>query len=226
MKDASRQSPAVGWEVLGTNSELLQVGDIIATQNSGLLSRLIRWFTRRRGQGPSWASHTAMVLTAEPAVIIIEAQLQVVVRALTYYERTGARLVIHRHPGGLTAQERRELCLKTLDYEGRMYGFLKVAAQALDHLLGDRYVFRRLAFMDAYPICSWLVAYAYDRVLHLQFGTPPNAAAPNDILDYCMAQGWECLWADSPATLESYQKAFDLRQQARIRRQGQEEAPS
>lgn len=66
MEARAVQATGIGWDVLEQTPGLLQVGDIMETQNSGLLSRLVRWFSRRRGQGPSWASHTALVLTSEP----------------------------------------------------------------------------------------------------------------------------------------------------------------
>jgi hypothetical protein len=40
--------------------------------------------------------------------------------------------------------------------------------------------------MDKYPICSWLVAYAYDAI-GWDFGVPPWVAQPDCIWDYCMA---------------------------------------
>lgn len=158
-------------------------------------------------------------------MIIIEAELQVHVCLLSHYQRTGARLVVHRKPGCLGEPDQQQICQKALDYEGRWYGFLKIAMQALDHAIGDRYLFRRLALTDSYPICSWLVGYVYDRVLGLKFGMEPNAAAPNDILDYCVANGWECVWADSQTTLDDYLKTFRLRQAAQLRASARRHVP-
>jgi len=60
-------------------------------------------------------------------------------------------------------------------------------AHGVDHLLlNNRYVARRLAFLDNYPICSWLVAYAYDGIGY-QFGVPPWACTPDDIDDWIKA---------------------------------------
>lgn len=213
-------APATGWCVLEQQPGLLQVGDIIQVYGSGLLPRLIRRFTRRREEGPTWASHTAMVLTADPAVILIEARLQVGVRTLAAYGRTRQPLVIHRIPDGLTTQQERDLCTKALDYEGRWYGFLKLFAHAFDYAIGGVYLFRRLARSDRYPICSWVVAYVYQRKLGLKFGVEPNAASPDDILDYCVQEGWQLVWADSQKTADDFRKTYELRREAKLKAAG------
>jgi hypothetical protein len=68
-------------------------------------------------------------------------------------------------------------------YVGRKYGVLKLFAHFADWLLLGAYVFRRLAQMDKYPICSWMVAYSFEKG-GVSFGVPPNAATPDDIWDY------------------------------------------
>ena len=70
-------------------------------------------------------------------------------------------------------------------YVGRSYGWLKIVAHGLDRLIGGRYLFRRLAMVDNYPICSWVVAYAFDDI-GKDFGLPPNTADPDHIWDYCV----------------------------------------
>ena len=45
------------------------------------------------------------------------------------------------------------------------------------------YVFRRMANMDNYPICSWLVAHSRAKV-NKTFGVEPEAATPQDIRDF------------------------------------------
>ena len=72
-------------------------------------------------------------------------------------------------------------------YEGKKYGYFKIVAHALDKFIGGRYFFRRLCFMDNYPICSWLVAHVYSQLSGLQhyFGVPNNACQPDDIEDFC-----------------------------------------
>ena len=53
----------------------------------------------------------------------------------------------------------------------------------MDWGLKGAYVFRRLTHDDNYPICSWVVAYAYDAAGR-RFGVDPGAADPDDIWDY------------------------------------------
>ncbi len=47
------------------------------------------------------------------------------------------------------------------------------------------YVFRRLAFMKRYPICSWLVAHSSNEV-GKHFDVDAGAATPDDIWDFCV----------------------------------------
>ncbi len=207
--------PAIGWEALVTRPGLLQPGDIVHTQNPGRLSRAIRWLAKKKDGQRAWASHTAMLLSADPAEMLIEAQLRVGVRPAYVYAHRGARAAIHRIPGGLTAPQRRQICLYALAYEGAAYGAHKALALALDHLIGDRYLFRRLIWEHRYPICSWLVAWAYDVTMRVRFGAPPDSVSPDDIMDYCMAEGWELVWVDSAETKAQIEAIYQLRGRGR-----------
>jgi len=206
-KQWDRACPDVrtGWV-----GDFLEVGDIVHVQGRGLLSRMIRWFSRARGEGRTWASHSAMVLRAGDRVEIVEALRKVVLRPISAYARTRARLLVCRRPGGLDPEQKQEIVEKAEEYRGRKYGVGKIIAHAMDRVFGNRYVFRRLARMDYYPICSWLVAYVYDRVLGHQFGVAPNAAQPDDLLDHCVGAGWSFVWADSKESAEDFCRVYGL----------------
>ena len=124
------------------------------------------------------------------------------------YETLKSKVLVSRVPGGLSTRQKEMLVVKALEYEGRLYGVFKLFTHALDRFFDNRYVFRRLATMDRYPICSWIVAYSYKRVLGLMFGSPPNAAQPDDILDYCVMSRWTCVWVDSSITLEECKRIY------------------
>jgi hypothetical protein len=194
----------------GWVGDFLETGDVIHVQGCGLLSRLIRWFSRACSEPKTWASHSAMVLRVGDKIEIIEALRKVVVRPISEYARTRARLLVCRKPGGLDPDQKKKIIEKAQDYRGRRYGVGKIVAHALDRLFDNRYIFRRLARMDDYPICSWLVAYVYDRVLNFHFGVPPNAAQPDDLLDHCVQAGWRFVWADSSESVADFCTVYEL----------------
>lgn len=188
-----------------------ETGDIVHVKGQGLLSRLIRWFSRGGGEQRTWASHSAMVLRCVgDEVEIIEAIYKVVVRPIKAYAGGKSRLLVSRRPGGLSEEEKEKMTEKAEDYQGRKYGYWKLFMHALDRIFNNRYVFRRLAGMDDYPICSWLVAYVYDRVLGVQFGGPPDAAQPDDILDHCVEKEWEFVWSDSKESVADFCGVYGL----------------
>lgn len=217
VEETGRTRPAIGWGELAADPELLQTGDVVHTQGKHWLSRAIRWFSRKRDGQRAWASHTAMVLTSTPDSILIEALVRVKVRPASVYRQDGARVAIHRMPEGLSAGEQRQICLYALGYEGYPYGFAKIALHALDHLIGDRYFFRRLATDGRYPICSWLVAWGYRTVLGREFGADPGAVSPDDVMDHCMAQDWPLVWADSAETVAQIEAIYSKRAEVRER---------
>jgi hypothetical protein len=217
MSDATSPHPAIGWGALAAQPDLLQAGDIVHTQGSHWLSRAIRWFSRKKDGQRAWASHSAMVLTSAPDDILIEALAHVRVRPASVYYQDTAHVAIHRLPEPLTPAQQRQICLYTLGYEGYPYGKWKLLLHALDHLIGDRYLFRRLALNKRYPICSWLVAWAYDEVLSQRLGGDPNAVSPDDIMDHCMAESWPLVWADSAETVRQIEDIYQKRVAVRER---------
>lgn len=217
MEGTERKGPAIGWAALARDPELLRTGDVVHTQGRHWLSRAIRWFSREKDGQRAWASHSAMVLATDPDNLLIEALVRVKVRPASVYYQDGAHAAIHRPPEDLTPVQRQQICLYTLGYEGYPYGFAKIALHALDHLIGDRYFFRRLATDGRYPICSWLVAWAYKQVLGREFGGDPGAVSPDDVMDYCMAQDWPLVWADSAETVAQIEAIYRKRVEARER---------
>jgi hypothetical protein len=209
-ENKSCPKPKIGWDELASNITILQTGDVIHVQNRGILSELILFFSRAWKEEPSWASHTAMVLRVGEEVEIIEALWKTVIRPITAYKGIKSKLLVCRKPGGIDDKHKQKMIEKAEHYKGKTYGYYKIALHILDRLLNNRYVFRRLIKDNEYPICSWLVAYVYDRILGSQFGVEPNAAQPDDILDHCIDCDWNFIWADSIKSVTDLCRTYKL----------------
>ena len=160
---------------------VLRACDIVLTRSETFVGRAIRFFTRRLGEPPSRVNHVGIMVTP---TLIVEALRTVARRPLAaaYGPPTKQSIAIYR-PLNLQPEQEVQVVLKANSYVGRSYGYLKIVAQSLDWVLQGAYVFRRLAGMDRYPVCSWVVAHAY-AVAGKHFGVAPGAASPDDIHDY------------------------------------------
>jgi len=165
--------------------ETLLPGDIFLTRGRGFVSRAIRFFTRHLGESRTMVNHVGMVvLTGSPQTAVVVEALRKVERHRLgeEYGGTSDELAVYR-PLALARTELQRVVAVANGYVGRDYGYGKIVLHALDWALQGAYVFRRLGQMDAYPICSWLVAHAYGTV-GVHFGVEPGAATPDDIWDY------------------------------------------
>ncbi|MBU0611320.1 MAG: hypothetical protein KKI08_25805 [Armatimonadetes bacterium] len=220
METPEQSGPAIGWGVLQSNLAVLQPGDIVHMRWEGFPWNLVRACTRSKGEPRTWANHSAIIVGNDPVPLLVEALQRAHVRQPRAYEPTEKEkrrkrkrprygLVIHRHPDGLAPETARQIAIKALDYQGRIFGVGKVLLHLLDYYLGGAYLFRWLARKDDYPICSWIVAYAYYRLIGLRFrGVPPNAASPDDIMDHCVDDRWKLVWVDSPETLAGFYEFY------------------
>ena len=86
-------------------------------------------------------------------------------------------------PINLTDDEKAKIVAKAESYVGRKYGWPKIVTHLMDWCLNGAYVFRRLTNKDDYPICSWVVAYAY-LAAGKDFDVEAGAANPDDIWDF------------------------------------------
>jgi len=164
---------------------VLRPADIFLTRGTGLFSRLIRFCTRAVGESRTMVNHVGVVVAGGPleAAVVVEA-LSTVKRHRLWDQYGGSRdeVAVFR-PRNLSAEEIKRVTDAALDYEGRHYGWVKLLAHLLDWALLGVYLFRRLASMDKYPICSWLVAHAFGKISR-DFGVDPGAATPDDIWDH------------------------------------------
>ena len=85
-RDKYCPKPKTGWDELARDKAILQTGDVIHVQSRGLLSNLVRFFSKADKEEPSWSSHSAMVLRVGEEVEIIEALWRTVIRPITAYE--------------------------------------------------------------------------------------------------------------------------------------------
>lgn len=170
------------------NDTVLEPGDIVLTAGQSRLGRLVRVFTRSRGERPTEVSHAAIVSIGGwiRDATIIEAKATVQEHSLWQAYGDRVDVVSVYRPRGLTEQQKRSVVSRASRYVGNTYGSLKLIPHLLDWVTGGHYWFRRLARVDEYPICSWIVAFAYDAIKQ-SFGVPPRSASPDDIEDYVLA---------------------------------------
>jgi hypothetical protein len=164
---------------------LLEPGDIFLTRGRGLVSRAIRFFTRRIGESRTKVNHVGLVVEGGPLAraVVVEALREVERHRLAEaYGGAKDEVAIFR-PLGLSPAEIARVVAAAESYVGRRYGYGKIVLHALDWALQGAYVFRRLGRMDDYPICSWLVAHAYAEA-GVHFGVAPGAATPDDVWDH------------------------------------------
>jgi hypothetical protein len=164
---------------------VLAPGDVVLTRSRGVVGWAIRLFTRRIGESRTRASHTGIIVEGGSlkTAIIVEALATVKRHRLwdAHAERNH-EVAVYR-PLNLSPGDVSRVVAKAETYVGRRYGYLKILAHWLDWLLQGAYVFRRLANQDRYPICSWVVAYAFAEA-DKHFDVAPGAATPDDIWDF------------------------------------------
>lgn len=155
----------------------LQPGDVILVHGRGWLSSAIRSLTRSPGERPTWVSHCAIAVDEER---IVEALPRgVFLRRMPY---SGNDVRIYR-PLNISRAGLRRIALRAELHVGDAYGYSKLLLHGLDGLLGGVRLFRRLAFVDRWPICSFIVADAYESEGY-RFGVPMRAITPDDIADH------------------------------------------
>jgi hypothetical protein len=170
-------------------SVLLQPADIFFTKGKDFLSRAIRVCTRAFGESRTKVNHTGLIVSSGDlqTAQAVEALITVKKHPLwSHYGPPDKNEVAIFRATDLSHADIEKIVAGAESYVGRKYGVFKLLAHFLDWLLQGAYVFRRLAQMDDYPICSWVVAYAFEKA-GVSFGVPPNAASPDDIWDYIHA---------------------------------------
>jgi len=163
-----------------------KTGDIVHTHGNSWVSRMIRWFSTSMGEKETWTNHSAMVINSgcsldEPT--IIEALHKVKINSLYKYMKKDTPFVVHRLKRQLSSKQEKALHLAACKNIGRRYGYFKIIVHAMDKLLNNQYVFRRILYSDQFPICSWVVAHCYEEA-GLSLGGHADELQPDDILDF------------------------------------------
>ena len=164
----------------------LRPADVFLTQGTSLMSRLIRFFTRRIGESRTKVNHVGVVVQGGPLREAMVVEALSTVRRHRLWGRYGPPrkgLVAIYRPLDLSPEQIANVVAGANGYVGRKYGWFMLVAHLLDWVLQGAYVFRRLAGVDRYPICSWVVAHAFLKA-GKDFGVAPGAADPDDIWDY------------------------------------------
>jgi len=165
---------------------LLEAGDIFLTRGFGVLSWLIRFFTRSVGEKRTKVNHVGIVVQKGDikTTIIVEAQSKVVRHKLwTRYGPPGKDCVAIYRATNLTAEQVKDIVAEAEKQVGKKYGYCMIVAHLLDWLFLGAYLFRRLIPGNKYPICSWVVADAFAEV-GKDFGVEVGMATPDDIWDF------------------------------------------
>jgi hypothetical protein len=132
--------------------------DLIFTHNESFLGRAIRWFTRHRGEGPTYANHVAGVIPRMHVKMICKR----LAAAEEYTKLDKLQWMLLKHPGeywfvlealwtvkisplagykdehqvyrhvGLMQTQRHNCCKEASKYYGRRYGVLKLGLHAGD----------------------------------------------------------------------------------------------
>lgn len=166
-------------------TEELKPADIFFTRGKGVISWLVRFFTRSIGEPRSKANHVGLVVEGGRVdkAWVVEALSKVRChRLMGRYGKKRDEIAVFR-PVNLTAEEINKIVAESRHYVGLRFGGFKIVLHFLDWMLLGAYLFRRLGRMDKYPICSWVVAYAY-KAAGKDFGIAARAAAPDDIWDF------------------------------------------
>ena len=165
---------------------LLEPGDIFLTRGTGFISKAIRFFSRTIGEKRTKVNHVGVVVESgslEKAKVV-EALSRVKHHRL--WDRYGPpkkdSVAIYRQTN-LNEHEINIIVNEAESQVGKKYGYFKIFAHLLDWILLGVYIFRRIARNGKYPICSWLVAHAYEKV-EKDFGVAAGAVNPDDIWDF------------------------------------------
>ena len=171
-------------------------GDIIFYHNDDWFGKLFQFAMKGKDEPSTFCNHISGFINYE---LNVEALWKVEVTEFELHPKN-KRLKVYRKKN-LSDKERDLLALKAVSYVGREYGFAKLITHLGDALLekmfdGQIFFFRRLNHSQRYPICSWVWAYSYYRVLGYKFGIDPEGADPDTMYDFVVNNSdWELIYS-------------------------------
>ena len=194
-----------------------QTGDVGFAHGDGWLQKSIRYVEKDPWERrPSWANHS-LLFTRGGIVGPVPVERQAwAIEALWHVEHN-PWWERHKTESGYRVQVFRPLFLESetvegyifpdsnlvrdeaLKHEGQTYGWWKLGTHAVDRFVfGGREVTSRLMFLDDRPICSYLVAQAFEAVGYPHaFGAaiPARAQDPDDQHRYVTSSVAAGRWA-------------------------------
>jgi hypothetical protein len=159
----SRQAHAYG-HALSNTMQPFHVGDIIAIRDRDFFSRAILKAT------DNTVSHVGMVIAADPGLtLVIEALWRVKTRPLQLsIDDAESAYILSDH--SLGADERNKLVSYACTFSADGYGWWAIGWQAADAIFHTTFFTDHFSWkLNHHPICSYLVAKAYQE-LRLTFG--------------------------------------------------------
>lgn len=185
-------------------------GDVVFVRGQGVLQRLIRWAETEPGEEATWANHVAVVVKAGWLVPPDPSErrgLAETVEALWRVEHNrwwnrhkadkGCEVMVYRH-GNMTPDQVEHVTRYAMNQVGNKYGWWKLGVHLADRLIfGGKTRLSRWLCVDKRPICSYLVARAFE-VVGIGFGMPAAVATPDEQLDWCQAEPpWQRVGAEA-----------------------------
>ena len=185
----------------------VQPGDVGFTRGTGLFQQGIRYATRGPDEEPTWANHALMFTTGGAVGPAPKRTQATAIEALArveenpWYSRhsteTGYHLMVYR-PTFLSNNEKNRLVETARAHLGERYGWWKLFAHLIDRVaFDDRKVISNVLHVDDRPICSYLVARAYEVAGHPHAFGPIKAGAqdPDEMHDHVD----DATWLSSPS---------------------------
>ena len=164
---------------------MYQEFDLVFTAGKGLLSRAIRWATTDPGEEKSLTNHVGIISKGGDVkeAKIIEALWHVENHSLYGQYHNNGTVAVFR-PLNLTEEQKEIIRAYLLKHVGNKYGWWKLGFHAAARFTRWKWI-RNLSFLDSRPICSYLVARAFEEA-GLSFGMEADGADPDEMMDFCL----------------------------------------
>lgn len=183
-------------EICGYNMiRKFKPGDIILTGSNNWISKAIRWVTRYRGEEETIKNHAGIGIDNQ---YYVEALWTTKKHTYDHLFNLKTNYEIWRN-NSFKLDDLNIVQTKALEYVGLVYAPQKIALHLFDGLLSkisgkDIFIFRKLAMFDRYPICSWVVAFAYDKIGYRFNNLDPKYATPDCLHDHLVAdKDWKII---------------------------------
>jgi len=161
-------------------------GDLVFIRKNTLFSKVVAYFSKSKNESSTFATH---VIGFYDDKYVIESSF-ITKRYIFKDSIINYDYEIWRNKY-LRYDEVYDISECASKYVGRSYGYFKLICHFLDtfieKLFGNTksiYLFRRLIRSDKYPICSWIWAFSYFKIIKYKFGVDPEYASPDDMHDY------------------------------------------